>query len=226
VVIDPGHGGEDLGAQGYGGILEKDVVLDVAFATERVLEKQKIARVRLTRRGDHFVPLSERSAMANTWRADLFISLHTNASPKGKLSGLETYYLDMNGDEASRLLAERENASEALAGENADLQFILSDLVQHAKLDDSIRAGTLIHTALVRTLAKQKAGVKDLGLRKAPFYVLVGAHMPCVLLELLFIDNENDGKLISRKEFRHALAEGIATGVRDYFRETKKLAGK
>lgn len=222
VVIDPGHGGEDFGAQGVGGILEKDVVLDVAFELAKKLKEQHTARVRLSRKTDDLVPLSERSAFANDSEADLFISLHSNASPGGKLSGLQTFYLDTGGDEASRLLAERENGSETQQGAQADLQFMLSDLVQNAKVDDSIRLAQTIQRALVDELHAASYGVKDLGARKAPFYVLVGAHMPCVLVELLFIDNPGDGKLLSDKAFRKKVAQGLYQGIALYLRAAKK----
>ncbi|GAH00108.1 unnamed protein product, partial [marine sediment metagenome] len=138
VLIDPGHGGDDFGAQGKGGLLEKDVVLDIALRLEKLLVEKLNAVVRLTRRKDVFVPLAERTNLANDFEADVFISLHTNASPKGKVAGLETYFLDNTNDKASRKLAERENRSMRFEGSQSDLQFMLSDLIQNAKLEDSI----------------------------------------------------------------------------------------
>lgn len=213
VVIDPGHGGEDLGAEGMSGLYEKDIVLDVGFELERLLTQNKVARVRLTRRVDTFVPLADRTAFANDLEATVFISLHSNASPTQKLSGIQTFYLDVAGDEASRLLAERENADARGNAQNADLDFILSDLVQSSKIDDSVRLAAVVHKELAGALTKSKWKVPDLGIRKAPFYVLVGAHMPCILVEMLFVNNPGDAKRLSDKQFRKEIARGLFNGI-------------
>ncbi len=216
IVVDPGHGGEDFGAKGVGGLLEKDVTLAVALELEKILSKQGVS-VKLTRRRDEFVPLSERIQLANDYEAKLFISLHTNASPKSKLSGLETFYLDNSGDEASRLLAERENSSLELE-EQGDLQFILSDLIQNAKLEDSIALANVLHRTLATSLKGRFKEINDFGVRKAPFYVLVGAHMPCALIELFFIDHVVDGARLGSKDFRQELARGLSLGVKEFLR--------
>lgn len=217
VVIDPGHGGEDHGAVGQGGLLEKDVVLDIAFALEKLLVEELGADVRLTRRGDEFVPLAERTEIANDFDAQLFISLHTNASPTNKLHGLEAYYLDNTGDEASKKLAERENASLQLEGGGiGDLEFMLSDLIQSSKLDDSIRLAHDLNDALLAHLQGRWQGVRSYGVKRAPFYVLVGAHMPCVLMELFFIDHPQDGVRLADKRFRHEIARGLLAGIRTF----------
>lgn len=216
IVIDPGHGGEDYGAVGFGGLLEKDVVLDVALELERLLRDELQAIVRLTRRSDVFVPLAERTNLANDFEADLFISLHTNASPHGKLSGLETFYLDNTDDAASKKLAERENASTRFEGPEGDLQYMLSDLIQNAKLDDSILFANLVHANILRLLKPKWQRTADLGVRKGPFYVLVGAHMPCILLEMFFIDHSEDGQRLGEKTFRKDIALGVFRGVEQY----------
>lgn len=218
VIIDPGHGGEDFGAIGQGGLLEKDVVLDVGLRLESILLKNLRAKVRLTRRSDVFVPLAERIGLANELEADMFVSLHTNASPKAKLSGLETYYLDNTGDVASKKLAERENESLAFEGAESDLQFMLSDLIQTGKAGESLRLSNILQKSLISYLQSQGIKVKDVGVRKGPFYVLVGAHMPSVLIELLFIDNEHDGKRLADKNVRNEIAFGLYQGIASFLK--------
>ncbi|MCO6430392.1 MAG: N-acetylmuramoyl-L-alanine amidase [Deltaproteobacteria bacterium] len=221
VVIDPGHGGEDMGAVGVGGLLEKDVVLQISLELQRILEDDLNAVVRLTRTGDRFVPLLERTAFANDFEADIFVSLHCNASPKKVLHGLEVYYLDNTGDRASKALAERENASVQYEGAQADLQYMLSDLIQNLKLDDSISLANHLRKATLARLSKANYKVRDLGVKKAPFYVLVGAHMPCVLVEISFIDHQREGKLLGTPEYRAAVAQGIASGIKSFLSQKK-----
>ncbi len=219
IVLDPGHGGEDLGARGIGGLLEKDITLAVALQLEQLLTSKLELKVFLTRRTDIFVPLADRTRYANERGADLFVSLHTNASPKAKSSGIEVYYLDNTNDRSSRTLAERENSSLALEkGGAGDLQFMLSDLIQNAKLDDSIALAHILEEAVIRELLPSWKGLKMLGIKKAPFFVLVGAHMPCVLVEMFFVDHPEDGKRLAEKTFRTSLAIGLFRGIEDYFK--------
>ncbi len=224
VVIDPGHGGEDFGAEGPGGLLEKDVALAVALELERLLLTETGIGVRLTRRKDVFVPLVERIQFANDYQADLFISIHSNASPRAHLSGVETYYLDNTKDEASRLLAERENATVKTQVEQHDLQFILSDLIQNTKLEESVLLANILQRDLVNYMRARLDGIKDLGVKKAPFYVLVGAHMPCALTEVFFIDNEVDGDRLGKKEFRNEVAEGLRRGVMEFLKRQRMIS--
>ncbi|RIL00113.1 MAG: hypothetical protein DCC75_14040 [Proteobacteria bacterium] len=221
VMIDAGHGGEDFGAHGVGGLLEKDVTLAVALELRKLLMENLGVNAKLTRTGDTFVPLAERTQMANDYEASLFISLHSNASPDGKLKGLQTFYLDTQGDEASRLLAERENIGAFDSSESADLQFILSDLIQSSKMEESIAFARKVHAATLKTLRRRWSTAADMGVRKAPFYVLVGAHMPCILIEMFFIDNPTDGGNLASKEFRRDLALGIFEGIKNYYYEAK-----
>jgi len=216
IVIDPGHGGEDFGAVGIGGLLEKDVVLDIALRLERELTEKLGAVVRLTRRADRFVPLADRTNLANDFEADLFLSLHTNASPQSNVSGMESYYLDNTNELSSKKLAERENQSLQFEAQATDLQFILSDLIQNAKLEDSILLANMVQSAVARAVHVEHPKLATLGVKKAPFYVLVGAHMPCILIELFFIDHTLDGVLLGKKDFRATLARGLFIGVKDY----------
>lgn len=221
VVLDPGHGGEDVGARGIGGLLEKDVTLAVALEVERLLAAQTDVAVFLTRRTDTFVPLLNRTAFANEKKADLFLSLHVNASPTGALKGLQTFVLDPDGDEASRLLAERENVASRSAqnqdGSGAsDLEFILSDLTQRGKLEPSLLLAQMVQRSLINRMRRRWDFVRDLGISKAPFYVLVGAHMPCVLVEMFFINHPVDGLHLGERDFRSDLASGITAGIQEY----------
>lgn len=222
VIIDPGHGGEDLGALGPHGLKEKEYVLDVAKELSALLRKDLNVRTKLTRAKDEFIQLSDRTKFANDNKAWLFISLHANASVKKSVSGFQTFYLDTTNDEASKLLAERENSSGS-SEDIGDVEFILSDLIQTAKLDDSIVLSHMIQNQTLSYLKKKYPTVEDKGVRKAPFFVLVGAHMPCVLVEMFFIDNEKDSKNILNPEFRKDLAKGIYEGVRVYGKRTGVL---
>lgn len=224
IVLDPGHGGEDLGAEGIGGLLEKDVVLDIVLRLEELLQARSDLFVHLTRRSDVFLPLAKRTEVANTFNADLFISVHTNASPGGRLEGLESYYLDNTNNEASRRLAERENRfwEDSSGSAQIDLQFMLSDLIQDIKREDSIALAGFLHKSILQNARRKSSGIKDLGIKKAPFYVLVGAHMPCVLLELLFIDNDGEGVLLGTPEFRQNLAVGIYSGIDRFLIERER----
>ncbi len=215
VVIDPGHGGEDYGAKGVAGLLEKDVTLAVAFELEKLLKERGI-RVTLTRRDDSFVPLASRTKFANEQEADLFVSLHVNASPKGKLSGLEVYYLDNTNDNASQALAERENQVPDGEDSEGDLQFMLSDLIQTGKMEDSIRLARAVESRLAGDLKGIWKPFKRLGVKKAPFYVLVGAHMPCILVEMFFIDHESDGSKLTSPKYRSELAASLSRGIAQF----------
>jgi N-acetylmuramoyl-L-alanine amidase len=214
IVLDPGHGGKDPGAIGPGGIAEKDIVLSVAKKLAAKLKKEMGVEVVLTRNDDRFIPLEDRTAIANAEDADLFISLHMNASPNGEARGVETYYLDNTTDEASMRLAARENST---ARKNvSDLQFILSDMTQNMKLEDSVTLAHRLQGSLVETLGKQLPDIKDLGVKKALFYVLVGARMPSVLMEMFFITNRNESRAMSRKDFQSAVADALYDGIQQY----------
>jgi N-acetylmuramoyl-L-alanine amidase len=221
-VIDPGHGGDDPGAVGFKGVPEKEITLDIARRVESILSGSYGIRVVLTRRDDTFTPLARRTAYANRRNADAFVSLHLNATPSHTLSGLETYYLDNTDDAASRKLAERENALGE--GESLDdLSFILSDLIQSGKLEDSVRLSRILDGAVLQKIAGSYPRGRSLGVKKAPFFVLVGAHMPCSLIELFFIDHPADGAKLVDERFRQLLAEGIANGIRRFLDDNQRV---
>jgi N-acetylmuramoyl-L-alanine amidase len=222
VIVDPGHGGEDLGAKGVSGFSEKDIVLDVALKLENIVKAEKVYQVRLTRRSDLFVPLIERTEMANDYDASLFISLHVNSGPVRSVTGLETYYLDNTDDKSSQALAERENQFFEESGGASDINFILSDLIQGSKMEDSITLANVIHGALKQKLDGRWGKIKDHGVKRAPFYVLVGTHVPGALVEMLFINNPNDERLLSQSGVRQNLAEGVNQGIKDFLSRKEK----
>ncbi len=226
IVIDPGHGGEQLGAVGVGLQFEKDIVLDISKKAARLLREEIGAKVFLTRIDDVDIELIDRSGLANRLNADLFISIHANASISKKAHGIETYYLDNTRDKSSLRLAKFEN--EALKGFDSDLGFILSDIIQSAKQPNSISLAHHIQDSLINIMTSRYSKIKDLGVKKAPFHVLVGAHMPCVLVEVSFIDHKVEGVRLSKSEYRDYLAQGIVFGVKNYFlnKEEKRILKK
>ena len=214
IVLDAGHGGKDPGAIGAGGISEKDIVLNVAKKLAAKLKNEMGIQVVLTRKDDRFVALEDRTAIANAEDADLFISLHMNASPNSEAKGLETYYLDNSSDEAAVRLAARENGT---SRKNiSDLQFILSDMTQNMKLEDSISLAHRLQGSLVSGMAKTLAEVKDLGVKKALFFVLVGAKMPSVLVEMFFITNKTEGRAMTQEGYQNAMVEALYEGIQKY----------
>src|SRR5688572_9886729 len=214
IVLDPGHGGKDPGAIGAGGIAEKDIVLSVARKLARKLKAELGVQVVLTRHDDRFVPLEERTALANSENADLFISLHVNASLNSEASGIETYYLDNTTDEAAIRLAARENRTSRR--NISDLQFILSDMMQNMKLEDSITLAHRLQGALVGGMTKVMGEVKDLGVKKALFHVLVGARMPSVLVEMFFISNRVEERAMSQDSHQNAMVEALYEGIQKF----------
>jgi N-acetylmuramoyl-L-alanine amidase len=214
IVLDPGHGGKDPGAIGAGGVAEKDLVLSIAKKLAVKLTRELGIEVILTRKDDRYVPLEDRTATANAEDADLFVSLHMNASPNLEARGLETYYLDNTSDEASIRLAARENST---SRKNiSDLQFILSDMMQNVKLEDSISLAHHLQGAVVSGMSRKMSDVKDLGVKKALFYVLVGARMPSVLVEMFFITNRVEGRVMNDEGHQDAMVDALLEGIRKY----------
>ncbi|HEX7232158.1 MAG TPA: N-acetylmuramoyl-L-alanine amidase [Candidatus Binatia bacterium] len=214
VVLDPGHGGKDPGASGSGGIAEKDIVLGIAKKLALKLKTEMGTEVVLTRKDDRFVPLEDRTLLANSEDADLFISLHVNASPNIDAKGIETYYLDNTTDEAAIRLAARENAT---SRKNiSDLQFILSDMMQNMKLEDSITLAHRLQSSLVSGMSKFMGDVKDLGVKKALFHVLVGARMPSVLVEMFFITNKTESRVMADAGYQDAMVNALFEGIQKY----------
>ncbi len=219
IVIDPGHGGADPGAPGYyKNVWEKDIVLKIAKKLAVVLRDRLKCTVVLTRSKDRKLTLEARTAIANTQRADLFISLHCNAAKNRNLTGVETYILNLATDEQAIAVAARENAT---SEKNiSDLEYILSDLMKHAKIEESTRLANVVHTSLVAGLRKSYSGISNLGVKRAPFYVLLGARMPSILIETSFISNPKECKRLMSDKYQTKLADSIADGIEKYIKST------
>jgi N-acetylmuramoyl-L-alanine amidase len=214
IVIDAGHGGHDSGTIGADGIEEKDVVLDVALRLGKLLSERLGAEVIYTRSDDTFIPLETRTAIANKAQADLFLSIHANSSPDASARGVETYYLNFTSDPTALDVAARENA----VSDQSIHQ--LSDLVKKIALKDKIAESrefaSDVEGSLYTGLAKGNAGLKDRGVKKAPFVVLIGANMPSILAEISFVTNPKDASQLAQPEYRQRVAESLYKGVARY----------
>lgn len=222
VVIDPGHGGDDQGAHGKKGTKEKDIALKIAKKLKGILEKEQGVKVILTRRGDKTMELFDRTKIANDSAADLFISIHCNATKKRKFQGFETFYLNNSSDRYSSRLADRENRS--AGGQITDLEFILTDLSMNVNVNDSILLANMIQKSSVKRLKKKYKGQVDRGVRRAVFHVLLYARMPAVLVEAAFISNPTEEKRLRTDKYQEDIARGIAEGVKSYSEKLKKMA--
>jgi N-acetylmuramoyl-L-alanine amidase len=213
IVIDPGHGGHDPGATGKGAT-EAEVVLDVALRLQKLLEKVPGVEVILTRRTDEFVPLQERTAIANREGADLFLSIHANASANDQARGVETYFLNFANNLSAGAVAARENAASGQA--MGALPDFVRAIALNNKLDESRELATLVQQAMVERLQGTEEGVKNLGVKQAPFLVLIGASMPSVLAEISFLTNADDVKALKSSAYRQRIAEALFAAIRAY----------
>jgi N-acetylmuramoyl-L-alanine amidase len=219
IVIDPGHGGHDPGTL-TSGSSEARLVLDVALRLERLLKKEPGLEVVLTRRTDVFVPLEQRTAIANRESADLFLSIHANASRDPKARGLETYFLSFASNPEAEAVAARENATSASDMHN--LPSIVRAIALNNKLDESRDLAHTVQQTLAGRLAKTNVGLRSRGVKKAPFVVLIGAVMPSVLAEIGFITNKQEAALIKTPAYRQKIAEALHAAVLQYRRSLKR----
>jgi N-acetylmuramoyl-L-alanine amidase len=221
IVIDPGHGGHDPGAVGPNKLYEKDVVLDIALKLRKILSEDPNVEIFMTREKDVFIPLEERTAIANSKNADLFVSVHANASPRKAAKGIETYFLNWTNDEEAMKVAARENhislkKMKKMSDERDVLEIIKGDLSRDNKRDESLKLANHIQLSMVNKLNKDYNHIVDLGVKQALFYVLLGAQMSSVLVEVSFISNPLEEKLLSKEEYRGELASSIASGITSY----------
>lgn len=222
IVLDPGHGGHDCGAIGPSGLYEKDVVLDIALRLKEILSKNKNFKVFLTREKDVFIPLEERTFFANSKGADLFLSIHVNASRDRKARGIETYLLNWTDMEESIRVAARENAislkkmREQMKKYKNEVGIILSDLERDYKRDESISLANYVQRAMVSTLSGKYSSIENRKVKSALFYVLFGAKMPSVLAEVSFISNPVEEHLLSKEAYRDYIANALADGIETY----------
>jgi N-acetylmuramoyl-L-alanine amidase len=224
IVVDPGHGGKDFGAPGFiPGVHEKDVVLEIAKRVARKIREDMNLEAILTRSDDRYLTLEERTAFANTRGADLFVSIHTNASRDPRAYGTETYFLNLATDDESIRVAAMENATSTK--NISDLHSILNDLLKNAKINESSRMAEVVQSALIKNLNRRGYDrVKDKGVKQAPFYVLLGARMPSILVETAFISNREECRLLTTASYQEHLAEAIVQGLRSYIREINPTA--
>jgi N-acetylmuramoyl-L-alanine amidase len=214
VVLDPGHGGHDHGTIGRNGLTEKELVLDIAKRLGGLLEEQLGVEVIYTRTDDTFVPLEERTAMANEQRADLFLSIHANSAPYRSASGVETYYLNLSTSREALDLAARENASSQRSIH--DLTSLIQKITTNEKIAESREFASKVQLALHGMSSRHNPGAQNRGVKKAPFVVLLGASMPSILTEIGFVSNPREEALLSKPEYRQRIAEGLLLGVKRY----------
>jgi N-acetylmuramoyl-L-alanine amidase len=224
IVIDAGHGGHDPGTIGRAGLQEKDLVLDVALRLEKLLREQLGAEVVMTRGSDVFIPLEERTAIANARGADLFLSVHANSSPNPRARGVETYFLNFAKNEHAEEVAARENAiSEATL---KDLQHLVKAIALNSKIDESRDFASEVQEALVDSLRGFDPSLPDRGVHTAPFYVLIGANMPSILAEIAFVSHPGEEKLLKTREYRETIAKSLFQGVARYFEALNRTAAR
>jgi N-acetylmuramoyl-L-alanine amidase len=214
IVIDPGHGGHDTGTIGPNGLEEKDLVLEVGRRLGKLLETRMGAEVVYTRSDDTFIPLETRTAIANQEQADLFVSIHANSSRDADARGVETYYLNFTSSHDALEVAARENA----VSENSihELQDLVKKIALKEKIDESREFATDVQHSLHSGLAAKSPGVRDRGVKKAPFIVLIGANMPSILAEISFVSNPGDERRLETAEYRQRIAESLYRGIAKY----------
>jgi N-acetylmuramoyl-L-alanine amidase len=214
IVIDAGHGGHDQGTQSPHGLIEKELVLDVAQRVGKLIEERMNAEVIYTRSDDTYVPLEGRTAIANQRKADLFLSIHANSSPIPRIAGMETFYLNFTDSKDALDVAARENASSQKS--IFELQDIIQKITLHEKLDESREFAGRIQAALFSFSSRNLPGQKNRGVKKAPFVVLIGANMPSVLAEIGFLSNSREEALLKKPDYRQKLAESLYRGISKY----------
>lgn len=214
IVVDAGHGGHDTGTIGPNGLMEKDLVLDVALKLGKLLENRLGAEVVYTRDDDTFIPLETRTAIANKEQADLFISIHANSSSDSSARGVETYYLNFTSSRDALEVAARENAvSEKSIHE---LQDLVKKIALKEKIEESREFAADVDRSLYAGLSARSPGIHNRGVKKAPFIVLIGANMPSILAEISFVSNPTDEKKLKTNDYRQRVAESLYKGISKY----------
>jgi N-acetylmuramoyl-L-alanine amidase len=214
IVIDPGHGGHDTGTIGPNGVEEKNVVLDVAKRLGKLLQSRMGADIIFTRKDDTFIPLETRTAIANAQQADLFVSIHANSSRDEDARGVETYYLNFTSNASALEVAARENASSDQSIH--ELQDLVKKIALKEKIEESREFATDVQRSLHTGLAVKSPGIRDRGVKKAPFVVLIGANMPSILAEISFVSNPTDERKLDTPEYRQRIAESLYKGIAKY----------
>jgi N-acetylmuramoyl-L-alanine amidase len=220
IVLDPGHGGTDPGCIGKSGLQEKSIVLDVALMLRKKLVEQNNFNVILTRETDIYIPLEDRTVIANQKAADLFVSIHVNSKRNRKRTGIETYYLNFSPDADVNELAARENATST--GNIGRMKEIIDKIVKNSKFQESKDLAEKIHRNLIKSISAKYGPAKSLRLGGGPFYVLIGSEMPAVLAEISHLSNAQEESRLKTKEYREVLVDGIYSGIIEYIRSLGK----
>lgn len=222
IVIDPGHGGHDTGTIGPTGLNEKDVVLDVSLRLKKLLEQSTGCEVIMTRSDDTFIPLEERTAIANEKGADLFLSIHANASRDQSARGIETYYLNFTSSPEALEVAARENATSQESVHA--LQDLIKKIAMSEKIEESQDLARQVQREVYKRMIKASGAQRDRGVKKAPFVVLIGANMPSVLAEISFLTNPRDERLLNRPDYREKIASALYSGILEYLKNLGEVA--
>lgn len=221
IVIDPGHGGKDPGCVNRAlGLEEKRITLDIAKRLNAILNEHAELEIILTRCRDEYVALEERAAIANSNQGDLFISIHTNSAPRRSARGVESYYLNITADPRAMQVAAQENAMSSKS--IADMRSILNQILQNSKIAESKILAKFIQDSMVGNLKTKFSGINDLGVKKAPFYVLLGAQMPSALVEVSFLSSPEEARRLALPSYRQAIAAGLYLGIINFIQSLKK----
>lgn len=221
IVIDPGHGGKDPGTVNrLLGVQEKDITLDIGKRLNAILNEHKEFEIILTRPRDEYVPLEERAAIANSNQGDIFVSIHTNSAPRLTARGVESYYLNVTADPRAMEVAAQENAMSSKS--MAEMRTILDQLLQNSKISESRILSQFIQRSMIANLQRKYDAIEDLGVKKAPFYVLLGAQMPSALIEVSFLSNRDEAKRLNVPEYRQAVAAGLYLGIINFIQSLGK----
>jgi N-acetylmuramoyl-L-alanine amidase len=221
IVIDPGHGGKDPGTiNRLLGMKEKDITLDIGKRLNAILNEHKDLEIILTRPRDEYVPLEERAAIANSNQGDIFVSIHTNSAPRREARGVESYYLNVTADPWAMQVAAQENAMSRKS--MAEMRTILDQIMQNSKISESRALSQSIQESMIANLKRRYDDINDLGVKKAPFYVLLGAEMPSALVEVSFLSNREEALRLNSPEYRQSVAAGLYLGIINFIQSLGK----
>ena len=219
IVVDAGHGGKDDGARSASGIKEKNVNIKIAKHVKTILVNRFKYRVVMTRKDDTFIPLKDRSKISNKRNADLFVSIHANAAKRKSAHGIETYFLGTSHNERALETAARENGELVKSVKDNQVQQILASLITTTKINDSSRLAGRVQENLYKSSKKKYRGLKNLGVKEGPFYVLHGADMPSILVEVGFLTHRKEARMLSQPKYLYQLASSIAEGIHKYLQD-------
>ena len=219
IVVDAGHGGKDHGARSASGIKEKNVNIKIAKHVKTILVNRFKYRVVMTRKDDTFIPLKDRSKISNKRNADLFVSIHANAAKRKSAHGIETYFLGTSHNERALETAARENGELVKSVKDNQVQQILASLITTTKINDSSRLAGRVQENLYKSSKKKYRGLKNLGVKEGPFYVLHGADMPSILVEVGFLTHRKEARMLSQPKYLYQLASSIAEGIHKYLQD-------